>query len=51
MIKISSEWDEILKEQFESPTYKKLHDFLKEEYFNIIPPYGVVLTRIKQDIV
>lgn len=34
MIKISSEWDEILKDAFSSPTYIKLREFLKEEYSN-----------------
>lgn len=33
MIKITEEWDEILKEEFSSESYKKLHQFLKEEYF------------------
>lgn len=32
MIKITEEWDEILKEQFQSPSYLKLREFLKEEY-------------------
>ncbi|MCQ2387083.1 MAG: uracil-DNA glycosylase [Clostridia bacterium] len=32
MIKISEEWDEILKEQFSSLTYLKLREFLKSEY-------------------
>ena len=33
MVKITEEWDEILKEEFESESYKSLHKFLKEEYF------------------
>ena len=33
MVKITEEWDQILKEDFESQNYKKLHEFLKEEYF------------------
>ena len=32
MVKISQEWDEILKEEFESQTYLKLREFLKNEY-------------------
>lgn len=32
MIKITEEWDEILKEQFQSLSYLKLREFLKEEY-------------------
>lgn len=32
MVKITKEWDEILSEQFESPNYLALREFLKEEY-------------------
>ncbi len=32
MIKISEKWDEILQEEFTSPTYIKLREFLKTEY-------------------
>lgn len=32
MVKITEEWDEILKEEFSSPTYLKLREFLKKEY-------------------
>ena len=32
MIKITEEWDEILKEEFSSPEYLKLREFLKKEY-------------------
>ncbi len=34
MIKITEEWDEILKEQFQSPSYLRLREFLKEEYLS-----------------
>lgn len=34
MIKITEEWDNILKEEFSSPSYNKLREFLKEEYSN-----------------
>lgn len=34
MIKITSEWDEILADQFSSPEYLKLREFLKVEYSN-----------------
>lgn len=34
MIKISEEWDEILGEEFSSPNYLKLREFLKTEYSN-----------------
>lgn len=33
MIKITEEWDEILKEEFSSKSYQNLREFLKEEYF------------------
>ena len=32
MQKITKEWDELLKEEFESEKYLKLREFLKEEY-------------------
>ncbi len=32
MIKITEEWDEVLKEEFASESYLKLRQFLKEEY-------------------
>ena len=32
MVKITKEWDEILKEEFSSPSYAKLREFLKAEY-------------------
>ena len=32
MIKITEEWDEILKEEFSSPSYARLREFLKTEY-------------------
>lgn len=32
MIKITEEWDEILKDEFASPSYLKLREFLKTEY-------------------
>ncbi len=32
MIKITEEWDKILSEEFSSPTYKNLREFLKGEY-------------------
>ncbi len=32
MIKITEEWDKILEEEFSSPEYLKLRQFLKEEY-------------------
>ncbi len=32
MVKISEEWDNVLKEEFSSPTYLNLREFLKKEY-------------------
>ena len=32
MVKITEEWDEILKDEFSSPSYIKLREFLKTEY-------------------
>ncbi|ONI38469.1 uracil-DNA glycosylase [Candidatus Epulonipiscium fishelsonii] len=32
MIRFNNSWDEILKDEFEKPYYKKLRQFLKEEY-------------------
>ena len=32
MVKITSEWDEILKDEFNAPSYLKLREFLKTEY-------------------
>ena len=32
MVKITEEWDEILKDQFSSPSYLALREFLKTEY-------------------
>ena len=34
MVKITEEWDEILKEEFSSPSYLKVREFLKSEYSN-----------------
>ena len=32
MVKFDNDWDEVLKGEFDKPYYKKLHQFLKEEY-------------------
>lgn len=32
MVKISERWDEILKDEFSSPSYLRLREFLKSEY-------------------
>ena len=36
MIKISKEWDELLENEFNTPSYIKLREFLKAEYSNHI---------------
>ncbi|MBQ0099329.1 MAG: uracil-DNA glycosylase [Firmicutes bacterium] len=49
MIKITEEWDEILKEEFSSPSYQKLREFLKEEYFSrtIYPDMNNIFNSMK----
>ena len=49
MIKISSEWDEILKEEFSSPSYLKLREFLKTEYanYNVFPSMYDIFNSMK----
>ncbi len=34
MVKLNNDWDEILKDEWQKPYYKQLHNFLKEEYSN-----------------
>lgn len=50
MIKITEEWDEILSEQFNSPEYKSLREFLKTEYSNhvIYPSMYDIFNSMKQ---
>lgn len=36
MIKITEEWDEILKDEFNSDTYFRLREFLKKEYSSFV---------------
>ncbi len=49
MIKISSEWDKLLEEEFSSPTYLKLREFLKTEYSNhtIYPQMNNIFNSMK----
>ena len=49
MIKITEDWDGILKEEFESASYKKLREFLKAEYFSrkIYPPMHDIFNSMK----
>ena len=49
MIKITEEWDEILKEEFNSPSYLELRNFLKSEYSNhtVYPPMYDIFNSMK----
>ena len=49
MIKITEEWDEILKEEFLSPSYLKLREFLKSEYssFTVYPSMYDIFNSMK----
>lgn len=50
MEKISKEWDEVLKEEFASDTYKSLREFLKKEYsnYNIFPSMFDIFNSMKK---
>ena len=49
MIKITPEWDEILKQEFNSTSYLKLREFLKNEYSNhvIYPDMHSIFNALK----
>ena len=49
MVKITEEWDEILKEEFNSPSYLELRNFLKSEYSNhtVYPPMYDIFNSMK----
>ena len=34
MVRLNNDWDNILKDEWEKPYYKKLRAFLKSEYSN-----------------
>jgi uracil-DNA glycosylase len=50
MVKITAKWDEILEEEFSSPSYLKLREFLKSEYSNytIYPPMYDIFNSMKK---
>ncbi|MBQ8197398.1 MAG: uracil-DNA glycosylase [Clostridia bacterium] len=50
MVKITEEWDSILQEEFSSPTYKSLREFLKTEYFTqtVYPPMNDIFNSMKK---
>lgn len=49
MVTIGNSWDELLKEEFSKDYYKKLQEFLKEEYSNykIHPDSGNIFNALK----
>ena len=49
MIKISNEWDEILKEEFNCQSYSSLREFLKKEYcnYNVFPTMYNIFNSMK----
>lgn len=49
MIKITEEWDELLKDEFSSDSYLKLRQFLKEEYFTktVYPDMNNIFNSMK----
>ena len=49
MVKITPEWDEILKDDFESQSYLALRQFLKREYFTrtVYPPMTDIFNSMK----
>ena len=49
MVKITEEWDEILKEEFASESYLKLRGFLKSEYssFTVYPSMYDIFNSMK----
>ena len=49
MIKISKEWDELLSEEFSSPEYLALREFLKSEYskYTVYPSMYDIFNSMK----
>ncbi len=49
MVKIGNEWDTILKEEFEKEYYKKIREFLKQEYthYRIFPDMNLIFNALK----
>lgn len=49
MVHIDNNWDELLKEDFNSENYKNLREFLKKEYFSktIYPPMNDIFNAFK----
>ena len=49
MVKFNNSWDDILKDEFEKDYYKKLRDFLKQEYshYKIYPNMNNIFDSLK----
>ena len=49
MVKIGNDWDEILKDEWEKPYYKKLREFLKAEYskYTVYPDMYDIFNALK----
>lgn len=49
MVKITEEWDEVLKEEFSSESYLKLREFLKKEYssYTVYPSMFNIFNSMK----
>lgn len=49
MVHIGNDWDNVLKEEFESSYYLKLREFLKKEYFSatVYPPMEDIFNALR----
>lgn len=49
MVHLGNDWDEILKDEFDKPYYRKLRLFLKEEYHNhtVYPPMNDIFNALR----
>jgi uracil-DNA glycosylase len=49
MVHIGNDWDNVLKEEFESAYYLKLREFLKKEYFSatVYPPMEDIFNALR----
>lgn len=49
MVQIGNEWDALLKDEFDSDYYKRLRDFLKDEYSShtVYPPMWDIFNALK----
>ena len=49
MVRLNNDWDDILKDEWEKPYYRQLHNFLKEEYSTRTPFSNTKVCIIGQD--